>query len=202
MFFEKLLKWVTSETNQRSGVLTSPTALVFDSREEIPVSRTTPFKEWADKERRNIPRKAVASLQIYADAVNALVIDVEKRQVTWVDVPIENLGEFTTLFLTADRPQLRTILQAPRWLVAPRCKPVAATSPAKAKTTTAGSGEMHATTTSAMVGDYPPDAAANGLRPGVSNPPDPPRIQALVELAEQTAGLQVLPVLSSEPLEN
>lgn len=209
MFLEKLIKWVSSETNHRSGVLTTPTALVFDPRHKVEVPPVIPFERWAKV--RDVPSKAVVFLQIYADATNAIIVDVEKRQIIRVDVPSKALGDFTMIFLTADKPQLRTILQAPRWLVAPPLRkppiagpiagPIAAVS--AAMTTASGSGEMHAAAAAAPIaGDFPPDAGTNGVRPGGERPPDPPRVQALVTLAEETASLQVLPVLGSDPLEN
>jgi hypothetical protein len=204
MFFEKLIKWVSSEASHRSGVLTSPTALVFDPRHKVEIPPIISFEHWA--ELRDIPPKAVAFLQIYADATNVLIVDVEKRQlVSRVDVPNKCLGEFTTLFLTADRAQLRSILQAPRWLVAPLRKRIAAAVSASASaemTTAAGSGEMRVQGGAVAGGGYPPDASTDGVRPGGDRPPDPPRVQALVTLAEETASLQVLPVVGAEPLDN
>lgn len=201
MFLEKLIKWVSSETNHRSGVLTTPTALVFDPRHKVEVPPVIPFERWAKL--RDVPSKAVVFLQIYADATNAIIVDVEKRQIIRVDVPSKALGDFTMIFLTADKPQLRTILQAPRWLVAPPLRKPITAAPIAAMTTASGSGEMHAAAAAAPIaGDFPPDAGTNGVRPGGERPPDPPRVQALVTLAEETASLQVLPVLGSDPLEN
>ncbi len=194
MFFDKLKRWVSNETSNRSGLLSSPVALVVDTSRKVAIPPIMKLEQWL-KLRATTPTKAVAFLQIYRDYTNVMIVDVEHHTLAMrIELDTKALGQFTAVFLTDEKAELRSILQAPPWLVKV-AKRTAAAQPS-AGLSAEGSGQMMALMA------FPPDAETNGVRPIGEKPPEPPKVQALITLGGETAALQNLPVVSSSPIEN
>jgi hypothetical protein len=191
MLLDKLIRWVQREVPDRSGTLSTATALVVDATRQTKTPELMTFDEWRTCGLDPLtPPKAVAFLQIFSDWTIATIVDVERLTVPLrVQLPTEELGTFSAAFLrTRNATDTRSILLAPKWYME------------QAKAVDAGERPHLAMMATAARGDEGGAAPAGVVAPG-DKPPKGPRVQALVTLAEETAILQTLPVIAGQPLE-
>jgi hypothetical protein len=190
MLLDKLVRWVKSAAPDRSGLLSTATALVVDSTRQTETPKLMTFDEWLKFGRDQTPPKAVAFLQIFSDWTVATIVDVEKRSVPLrVQLPTKELGTFSAAFLrTRNAADTRSILLAPKWYLE-RDKTIEAPhmAVAMAAATRGGEGTEGA-------------APAGIVAPG-DKPPKGPRVEALLTIAEETTTIQTLPVISGQPLD-
>lgn len=190
MLLDKLVRWVQHKATDRSGLLSTATALVVDVTRQTEAPKLITFPEWLKLARDHLPAQAVAFLQIYSDWTIATIVDVEKRTVSLrVQLPTQELGTFSAAFLRTKTPSdTRSIMQTPKWFTASRALD--------------GDVKMHAAMAMATTGGNSGEGAAPAgvVAPG-DKPPRGPRVEALVTLAEETATIQTLPVIAGQPLE-
>jgi hypothetical protein len=189
MLLDKLVRWVQREVTDRSGLLSTATALVVDSTRQTETPKLMTFAEWLKYGREQLtPSKAVAFLQIFSDWTVATIVDVEKRTVPLrVQLPTQELGTFSAAFLrTRNAADTRSILLAPKWYMERDRALEAGERPHLA---------MAMASHSAGDGAAPAGIVAPG-----DKPPKGPRVEALVTLAEETAIIQTLPVITGQPL--
>lgn len=187
MLLDKLVRWVQHKATDRSGLLSTATALVVDIARQTDVPKLLSFPEWLKLAREHLPAQAVAFLQIYSDWTIATIVDVERRSIPLrVQLPTQELGTFSAAFLrTKNAGESRSILQAPKWYGPDRALD-AGMRPAMAMMATTSSGD---------------GAAPQGIVAPGERPPKGPRVEALVTLAEETATIQTLPVITGQPLD-
>jgi hypothetical protein len=187
MFFERWIKWITPEASSRAGLLSVPTALVVDGSRRIVAPEPISLEDWLCRERAKVtPLGAVGFLQISRAWTIATVVDLTRRTIAArIIFATKELGAFSDVFLAGHdgtERHARSLLPAPKWF------------------------EDHALRT-ALMALAPTDLApsdpgtTSGVRPDGKPPPEPPKLQALVALAEETSSLQGLPVVSGAPLD-
>lgn len=194
MLLDKLVRWVQREVTDRSGLLSTATALIVDGNRRVEVPQLITFAEWLKYGRDQLtPPKAVAFLQIFTDWTVATIVDVEKHQIpVRVQLPTDQLGNFSAAFLRSRQAtDNRSILLAPKWFLD--------STQVKAAGDAAHPPAMMAMA-AASKGDGDGAAPAGIVAPG-ERPPKGPRVEALVTLAEETAIIQTLPVITGQPLE-
>jgi len=194
MLLDKFVRWVKREVTDRSGLLSTATALIVDGNRRVEVPQLITFAEWLKHGREQLtPPNAVAFLQIFSDWTVATIVDVEKHQIpVRVQLPTDQLGDFSAAFLRPGQPNgNRSILLAPKWFID--------TTQVKSLRDASPSPAMMAMATAAK-GDGDGAAPAGIVAPG-ERPPKGPRVEALVTLAEETAIIQTLPVITGQPLE-
>lgn len=193
MLFERLVRWVKHGVSDRTGLLSTATALVVDPTMKVDCPNPMSLAEWIKyQHNRPTPSKAVAFLQIGSQGSLATIVDVEKRQLAArVRFETKLLGDFSASFLrTTQLGDSRSILLAPPWL----------------------DGTKRGTANAATADEVPRFAAASlksddggmstqGVVAPGERPPQSPRVQALVTLAEETATIQTLPIITGQPLE-
>lgn len=197
MLFDKIVRWAQRGVADRSGLLSTPTALVIDPTQPGDAPELISLEQWLKTQKERTPAKAVTFLELYLDWTIATIVDVEQRVIaTRIKLESQSLGTFTMIFLrTRNSTDTRSILLAPKWMLGPT-KQLAhgeARAPSSVLKTAlsmaAGKGESD--------GD---GASPSGITMPGDKPPKPPRIQAIAiaTLAEETAAIQSLPIISGE----
>lgn len=189
MMFERLFKWMTKEVSNRSGLIATPTALLVDGSYPLEAPPPVRLPSWIERGGPNsLPPKAVAFLTPDPTDRDVLVyiVNVEKQTIeTTLELSSKEVGEFAAIyFRSAARPtDSRTLLNAPPWFTDPQWSHQVPGRRLPVKMAAlAGAGGGGGMGTAAVIGDE-------------KKPPQPPRLQALVALAEETATLQDLPVV-------
>ncbi len=194
MLLDKFVRWVQNKAPDRSGVLSTATALVVDvtrDRDKEAASLIS-FDRWRMVvEKRALPSQAVAFLQIFSDWTIASIVDVQQRRVPIrVQLPTKELGTFAADFLRVHNAgDTRSILQAPKWWYGPDQSAVG------------GEARTHAALAMSATGTTEGEGAAPAgiVMPG-DKPPKGPRVEALVTVAEETTTITSLPVIAGQPL--
>lgn len=188
MMFERLFKWMTKEVSNRSGLIATPTALLVDGSQPPPEIKPIPFDVWRKQHgAERLPPKAVAFIAPEPEHrdLHIYVIDVEK-QIIAVTIELtsrEQLGAFAAEYLSLRPTDSRTLLNAPPWF-----------SQAVWSHQIPGRRLVAQPKMATMMRDGG-DVGTLGVIGDEKKPPQPPRLQALVALAEETATLQDLPVV-------
>lgn len=194
MMFERLFKWMTKEVSNRSGLIATPTALLVDGSHPMEAPPPIRLANWVKLGGpKTLPPKAVAFLTPDPADRDTLVyiVNVEKQAIeTTLELNPQEVGEFAALYLGSARPtDSRTLLNAPPWFRDPQWS-----HQIPGRRVVAQPGKMMAM---ARVGGGGGGGGegTDGIIVDERKPPQPPRLQALVALAEETATLQDLPVV-------
>lgn len=193
--FERLYKWMTQEISNRSGLISTPTALLVDGSRPIEPIKRLALRSFVEKLASHLPAKAVAFLahEDTSEITEAYVVDVERHAVLYQVVlsSRQEIGEFAAAFLSCAADASRSIQTAPRWFITPKWSHEAQTRSLP---------QLPNRGLAVMARKDGSDHAADGIIVEEKKPPQPPRVQALIALADETAALHELPVVITATL--
>jgi hypothetical protein len=188
MIFERLFKWMTKEVSNRSGLIATPTALLVDGSQPAPEIRPIPFEVWRKQHgAERLPPKAVAFIAPEPEHrdFHVYVVNVEKQVIeVTIELSREQIGPFAAEYLSQRPTDSRTLLNAPPWF---NQKVWSHQIP--------GRRLVAQPNMAAMMRDGGDGGVGTRVVGDEKKPPQPPRLQALVALAEETSTLQDLPVV-------